>query len=449
MQAINPATEEVKDVRETPLQSISGMVEKAKKAQILWGEKSLEERIRVFEKLCSLMEREKDSLTKTITEDMGKPLDKSEAEVERIIEEMRFFCRKAMEWLAPEQVEGGHVEFDPLGVVAVISPWNYPLLVPFSAITPALLAGNAVVFKPSEYTLLTGIAIGKLFSQLESFPENVFQTIVGGKEHGKELVKQDIAMVSFTGSTRAGKDIMKNSSEKLHKVLLELGGLDAAIVLKDADIPFTAKKIIEKNCQNTGQVCCSIKRVYVEKEVYDDFVKAAKEESKKVSFGDPEKNPDMGPLVAKFQLDKVEDTLEDAKQKGVKVLSGGKRPEGKGYYFPSTILTNVNHDMKIMKEEPFGPLLPILPVDSWEEAVALANNTRYGLAGSVWTKNKELGKKIAKRLEVGVAGINAHGSGPVGTPWGGAKESGMGRMETREGMREFTNIKLVQVQENG
>jgi len=441
MISLNPATEEVQEIKEIPIEEIPKMVEKAKKAQKSWAEKPLEERVSVLKEFSTLMEKNKQSLATTMSKDMGKPLKKSISEVESVIEEVNYFSDKSLEWLAPEKAVGGYVEFDPLGVVGVISPWNFPLFCSLNGIIPALLAGNSVIHKPSGQSMLIGIEMGSL---LEKIIPGVFQTLVGGKEHGKTLVKQDIQMITFTGSTAAGKHIMKSSSEKLHRLLLELGGLDAAIVLKDTNIKKAAKEIVKQNYRNTGQVCCAIKRVYVEKEIFDDFVQAAVEESKKVSFGPPLESKDMGPLVAKFQLDKVISILEEAKRKGAKVLTGGKKPSGKGFYFPHTVLTNVTHEMRVLKEEPFGPLLPIFPVNSWDEAVSLANDTLYGLTASVWTQNLKLAKKIASKLEVGVVGINTHGSGPAGAPWGGAKESGIGRMETKEGMREFTNIKYIQ-----
>jgi len=376
---------------------------------------------------------------------MGKPIAHSRGEVQSTLTLIEHYCDKAAEWLAPEEMEGGVVHYEPLGVAAVISPWNFPMYVPFTAIPPALLAGNAVVFKPSEYTLRTGIEIGKLFTDLEGFPEGAFKIVVGGKEHGSAVVDQDVQMVSFTGSTRVGKEIMKRSSEEVRQVLLELGGLDAAIVLKDADISKAAKKIVQNNCTNTGQVCCAVKRVFVEREVYDDFVSAAAKESEAITYGDPQTEVDMGPLVADFQRKKVEEILDDAKSKGAKVLTGGEAPEGKGYYFPSTVLADVNHDMRIMHEEPFGPLLPIFAVDSWEEAVEHANDTPFGLTGSVWSSDTAKGEMIAGKLEVGVAGVNCHGGGGVGSPFGGAKQSGIGRTETKDGMRAFTNVKLVRI----
>jgi len=448
MEIINPATEEVRVIEETPIEAISGIIEAAKDGQSLWGSSSLDQRISVLNGLVPLIAEKKKLLAQTITGDMGRPLGKSSTEVERTVKAIEFFLKEAPQCLADEEVAEGFTMYEPLGVIAVISPWNVPLFVPLIAIVPALLAGNAVVFKPSEHSIFTGIEIGRLFEELKGFPKNALRTVVGGKKHGKEIVAKDIEMVCFTGSTRAGKEIMKKSAEKIHKVLLELGGLDAAIVLKDVDISRTAEQIVRINANNSGQICCSIKRVYVAREIHDDFVEAAVEASKNISLGPPEEEVDMGPLVAKFQLEKVEETVEDAKQSGAQVLSGGKRLGDRGYYYPSTIITDVNHEMKIMREEAFGPLLPIFPVDSWEEAVRYANDTRYGLTGSVWTKNKELGKKIAAALEVGIAGINAHGTGPMGTPFGGAKESGIGRMKTKDGVRQFSNIKFVRVEEN-
>ncbi len=447
MKVTNPATEEDHIIEETPIHQISNMVGRARQVQIAWSDRSLRERVGALAKLPELVEANLDQLASCVTQDMGKPVKHSRNEVANAAAQVKFFCQKAEDWLAPEEATMGFVEYDPLGVVAVISPWNGPFIVPVLAITPALLAGNGVVFKPSENSLRTGREVGNLFDSLDDVPRGLVQTVIGGKDHGRELVGQDVDMVSFTGSGRAGKDIMKKCSDKLCRVLLELGGLDAAIVLNDADISLAARKIVRNNCNNTGQICCAVKRVYVEKDIYEDFVKAAVAESQQITYGDPAQDVDMGPLVAKFQLDKVQETVNDAREQGAKFLTGGQRAPSKGYFFPSTIVTNVNHEMKIMTEEPFGPLLPIFPVDSWEEAVRLANNTRYGLTGSVWTRNENLGRKIMRKLEVGVAALNTHGIGPVGTPFGGAKESGIGRIKTKEGMRANTNVKMVRVSE--
>jgi acyl-CoA reductase-like NAD-dependent aldehyde dehydrogenase len=441
----NPVTEKTSCVDETALPEIAEMVRQAQQVQPPWGAQDPDQRITVIRQLADLIEQHQETIAETITNDMGKVISLSRGEVATTIGFIRYYCDHANEWLAAEPCPGGIVRFDPLGVVAVICPWNAPLALALRPMTTALLAGNAVIVKPSEHSPQTGLTVDWLFRQLRDhgLPENIVQSVVGGKEHGKQLVEQDVALVAFTGSTLAGKDIAASSAEKLHRVLLELGGLDAAIVLKDTNVANTAREIVVKNSALTGQVCNSIKRVYVEKEVYAQFVEAAVAESEQIRYGDPHSDVDMGPLVAEFQVEKVAQIVEDARDKGAQVLTGGKRPEIKGYFYPSTILVDVTCQMRVMREEPFGPVLPIVAIDSWQEAVELSNDTSYGLTGSVWTENTELAQKIAKQLNVGVVGINVHGGGAIGAPWGGTKESGIGRINTKEGFRQFTNTKLV------
>jgi acyl-CoA reductase-like NAD-dependent aldehyde dehydrogenase len=276
-------------------------------------------------------------------------------------------------------------------------------------------------------------------------PEGLVQLVVGGKSHGQAIVQSEVAMIALVGSTAAGKDIMKTCAADLKRVSLELGGLDSAIVLKDADIRSTAQKIVRINCTNSGQMCCSIKRVYVERQVYSKFVQEAVAESQKIRVGNPLDDVDMGPLAGPFQLQKVEAAVADAVQKGAQVLTGGRRLERRGFFFPPTIITGVTGDMELMNSEPFGPVLPIVPVDDWAEAVRLTNSTRYGLTGSIWTKDSSLARTIASQLDVGVVGLNAHGVPPLGAPWGGAMESGIGRTRSKEGLREFCNVKFVRI----
>lgn len=443
MRVVNPATEEAEEIQETPIEHIPDMVKKAQIAQKNWGQMPLQERVSLVKAIVQQLQEKKDQFAAVITQDMGKPRVSAEREIDTTVWHAMATCDKATEWLAPEPLENGETVFDPLGVVAVISPWNFPVFVPELQVIPALLTGNAVVFKPSEYSLRSGKLFGELFEN--ALPQHVLQTVIGGKEHGKALVKTDVEMVAFTGSSRAGKDIMRNSADRLHTIQLELGGLGAAIVLEDVDVQNVARLLVQRNCGNSGQICDTVKRVYVQQSIADAFIQAAVEESKKITVGNPLENNYMGPLVADFQLEKVESIIADAKEKGATIHTGGERIGEKGYYYPSTIVTNTTDDMRILTEEPFGPLLPIVPIDSWEDAVKKANGTRYGLIGSVWTKDVEKGKRIARQLEVGVAGVNAHGPGPFGSPFGGAKESGIGRGNSKEGLREFTNVKYVQV----
>ena len=425
---------------ESNIREIPKIVEKAREAYQRWRLVSLEERVKLIRRISSEIRKRRKDIAEINTKEMGKPIKAAIAESDSAADETDFYCRNAKDYLKDEPHDKNNkTVYAPLGVVAVISPWNYPVTTPISSLVPALLCGNSVILKPSEYTPKTGILLAEIFKKF--LPESVFQVIIGGKDHGETLVKSDIDLVSFTGSQTAGKSIMRNCSYKLHDMVLELGGLDAAIVLKDADVRKTAESILKANIRNSGQVCCAVKRVYVEKNVYKKFVSEISKFSKKVKLGDPLSDVDMGPLVGGFQLKKVEDFVGDALKKGAKAVSGGEKI--KGNFYPSTILIDVDHNMKIMNEEAFGPVLPIYPVCSWEEAVRFINDSKYGLTTSVWTGDLRLGEDIAKKIEVGVSWINAHGGGPLGAPWGGTKQSGIGRLSSRGGFRSFCNIQLI------
>ena len=445
VKVVNPATEESSVIEETPIDRIAEMVGASRNAQRVWEGLALDERARRMMDVASEILGRAEQIASLVTEDMGKPIKKSHMEVRFAVSQAKFLCEHGPDWLQPEDANQGYIQFDPLGVVGVISPWNVPVIASLLAITPAVLAGNGVVFKPSEYTLRTGMAIGQVFDDLPGIPDGLVQVVVGGKSHGRAVVDSDVDMISFTGSGAVGKEIMRVSADRVRPIILELGGLDAAIVLKDVDVETTARELVGNNCHNTGQICCSVKRVFVERDIYDDFVRAAADASRGMTFGSPMDDVDMGPLVADFQRRKVEDTVRDARKKGAQIMTGGERPEGTGYFYPSTVLTDVTEEMTILNDEPFGPLLPIIPVADWQEGVQRANNTRYGLTGSVWTQDVELAKQVMGKMQVGVASLNTHGVGPSGTPFGGAKESGLGRIKHKEGLRAYANTKMVRV----
>ncbi len=440
---INPTTEAATTLEEFPLDKIAETVRELRKRSIPWRDLSPAERTAKLARLPELLDKEKGLLVALIGRELGKPKSLATNEVERTIDETKQMLERAAEWLEPEKVTDGYVEFSPLGVAAVISPWNFPVMLPLRGILPALLTGNAVVFKPSELTPETGKVLAEMIRSLDPVLREAMLLIVGGKDHGRAVVDSDVDLISFTGSTAAGKHIAKVASEKLKRVLLELGGLDAAVVLDDVDVAATAEAIVKINSTNTGQVCSTIKRVFVDEKIYPKFVEAAIAAANAVTVGAPEDDPAMGPIVSKTQLERVETFVEDARKKGAKIETGGKRKEGRGYFYPSTVITGITDEMRLTQEEPFGPVLPIVPIKSAEEGIERANETRYGLTASIWTKNAELGKKIAAKLDVGTVSLNSHRPGGFGTPWGGAKESGIGRMKTKEGLREFTNVKLV------
>jgi len=441
--SINPATEEV--LGEIPIsteEEVNDAVKKAKQAFPSWKKVPYEEKVDILKKIISDLNSKKDYFAKLITKEMGKPLNESESEVESTINRINSFIEKVKDFIEPEKInEKTSLYFEPIGVVSVITPWNFPFSLPIWPIIPSLLIGNTIVYKPSELTTLVNKEEIEIF--MKHLPEAVLNLVTGADETGKALVKADIDMVSFVGSTAAGKDIIKSCSEKLKKVVLELGGKDPAVVLEDADLDYTAEAIVHDSLRNCGQVCCSIERVYAMKDIADRLTEKIVKEAKKFKTGNGFENPDMGPLVSRQQFENFISHIEDAKQKGAKILCGGKKIEGKGYFYEPTVLTNVNNKMKIMTEETFGPAIPIQVVESEEEAVKSANALPYGLTASVWTKDKERGERISRELEAGSVGINQTAASIDEAPWGGVKQSGLGRALSKYGIREFTEMKVV------
>jgi acyl-CoA reductase-like NAD-dependent aldehyde dehydrogenase len=435
MKVTNPYTLQTHEVKDTP--SVKALYDSAQMLVREWNERSVRERVQLLSRACAGLEERREEFARLITDEVGKPISLSRLEVERSLEEWRYMLTHAEEFLRPEGVDGGEVHFEPLGVVAVISPWNFPILLPLRGIVPALLAGNVVICKPSEVSPRTGIALESLFEGCAPLC-----VAVGGKEMGAELVKLPVQAIAFTGSTAVGKSIAQEASKSLTRVILELGGLDAAIVLADADIDLAAREIVRNNARNSGQVCNAIKRVLVDESIYESFVAHAIEASQQLVYGDPnDERTEVGPLVSKIQYDRVRSFLDDAVSRGAKVWRRAI-PE-QGFLFSQTLLTNVPRTARLLSEEPFGPLLPILPFSNEEEAIEIANGTRFGLTASVWTCELASAKRIASRLTVGLVRHNSHAAMKSGIPWGGAKESGVGRMKTKEGLREFTNIKVI------
>ncbi|MGZ8552812.1 MAG: aldehyde dehydrogenase family protein, partial [Chitinophagaceae bacterium] len=354
MKIINPATEElIKEIAEDSPETISGKFNLLQRGQPAWAAVPLQKRIQYVEKFYTLLDEQKDELAKTLTNEMGKPLQQSFNELNGARNRIKFFIDNSAKWLAEEWIttEGAtkeKISYEPLGIIANISAWNYPYLVGVNVFIPALIGGNAVFYKPSEYASLTGLAIQKLLYQ-SGIPENVFQIAIGKGDVGELLLQLPLNGYFFTGSYRTGKYIAERVASKLVPCQLELGGKDPLYVMDDvADIDNVAAAALEGVVYNNGQSCCAVERIYVHEKIYDQFVKAYTEQISKLVVGDPIKpSTEIGPLSRKEQKDFLEAQIKDAKDKGAVVLSGGNEVTGKGYFIQPTVLVNVNHAMKV------------------------------------------------------------------------------------------------------
>jgi acyl-CoA reductase-like NAD-dependent aldehyde dehydrogenase len=448
MKVINPANGEIiKEVAEDTKSSIQEKYKSAKEGQRLWETKDLDERINCIRKFADLLETNKHELAHTLTSEMGKPLQQSFNEINGARNRIQFFVENAKKYLSEEWMvtEGGTKEkitFEPLGVVANISAWNYPYLVGVNVFIPALIAGNGVLYKPSEYTVLTGLHIKKLLTEA-GIPDNCFKIIIGGKQAGQEILDLNLDGYFFTGSFRTGQYIAQQIASRLVPFQLELGGKDSLYVMDDVeDIAQVAAAATEGVFYNNGQSCCAVERIYVHEKKYDEFLKEFLKEVKKMKVGDPEKEGiDVGPLSRKEQLSFLSSQVKDAVDKGAKILAGGKEMNGKGYYFEPTVLAGVNHTMKVMKEETFGPVIGIQKVKNDEEAFQLMQDSEFGLTAAVYSKSRERAEKILNRMNTGSVYWNCCDRVSPYLPWSGRKNSGLGSTLSYIGIRAFVKPK--------
>ncbi len=438
IECFNPATQEkISDVQITQEPEIRRMVKKAEGAFLIWSSLGIQKKIEYLKNIYDIIISEKNNIAQTITKNNGKPLAESYlTEIASTLQVMEYFIKNGANLLSNKEIALGplyptkksFIEYEPIGVIGIIEPWNYPFYLPFSVITKTLITGNTFIFKPSS----TVSAIGKLIEDIltrSGIPEGVANVIYGDSRAADILLDSEIDKVVFTGSASVGKKIAEICLKKLIPVCLELGGKDPAIVINDSNIDYAAGGILWGAISNCGQACASIERVYVQAEIYNEFTDRISSLVRQLKIGDGlVDETDVGPLINEEQLIKIEDHINDAVKKGAKVLCGGKRIVRDGYFFEPTVLTNVNHSMKVMQEETFGPVIPIMRFEEIEEAIHLANGSKYGLAASVWTSNNDIAKKIASSLNCGTVWINdslflqAHPA----CPWTGYKESGYG-----------------------
>ncbi len=424
-------------------------VKRAHKAFPEWRNLSVSERGAYFEKLAVLLEKNTEEIALMQTQEMGKPISSSRGEVSGRVSYIRHNIELAEKMLKPDVVDENDTQtttvfFEPFGVVAAISPWNYPTSTLFISITQALLAGNTVVAKSSEECPLTSQLIIKLFEEA-SFPEGVMQMVYGDGSVGEILTNQDVNLIHFTGSSRIGKTLYEKAAKKFIPVVLEMGGSSPGIVFTNIDVKTMCPIVAHERFNNCGQICCALKRLFVHKDVMDEVTESIIGSVRSMIVGQPEdENTTMGPLVAKRQLDLLEEQVADAVTKGAKVLTGGKKPEGlEGAYYEPTVLVDVTRDMKVFAEEVFGPVLPIMAFETEAEAIELANDTPYGLSAFVYTNDKEQATRVAKEIVAGNVSINGADYFTENAPFGGHKESGMGSADGKYGFRQVTKMKTV------
>jgi acyl-CoA reductase-like NAD-dependent aldehyde dehydrogenase len=457
--SLNPATlEVVGEVATTRPEDVASVVRIAREGFSDWRNLGLDKRIGVLKNVQRLLLERTEEFARLITLEMGRPYVESVViELEASIDLVGFYAHRAPKFLKTKSVplhnvffkrRRSYIHFEPLGVLGVIAPWNWPLLIPLGFIAPALLAGNAVVFKHSELTPLTAEKIRSLFLD-SGAPESAFQIVQGRGDVGAALVDSGVDRVFFTGSTEVGQKVMEYASRSLKKAVLELGGSDPAIVCEDADVEIASSGVAWGGFNNCGQNCNSVERVYVHERIASRFVEAIVEKTGRLRIGNGmHPDVDLGPLASESQRIKIESVVRRAVAKGGKVLCGGKRPAGfKGYFFEPTVILwdRTNPAPALSNEEIFGPVLCIAPVPDDDEAVRLANASCFGLAASVWTTDGRRGERIAKRIESGSVMVNdvvvSFGIAEAG--WTGIKKSGSGWVHGEKGLDEMVNIQYV------
>jgi acyl-CoA reductase-like NAD-dependent aldehyde dehydrogenase len=457
--SVNPATwEVVARMPATPLGAIPAIFEAARAAQKTWAAQPLTERCAKLRRFRDVIFERRDDIADIVVRETGKPRAEAIlAEVLLALDTANFLARQVPRWLRPERVphhnialkaKSGWLEFEPHGIVAIISPWNYPFAIPMTELIPALVAGNAVMLKPSELTPAAGALIGELIDRA-GFPKGLVQILQGGGELGAAIIEAGPAKVFFTGSVATGRRIAESCASKLIPSVLELGGKDAMIVLADADLDVASSAAIWGGFTNCGQACLSVERIYVEQPVAEKFVRLCVEKTKKLRLGSSkDTEADIGPMIRERQLEEVEQQLRDAEQRGAKILTGGNRRSDLGPNFlEPTVVTNVDHSMRLMREETFGPVLAIRSVASADEAIALANDSPFGLSASIWTRDMRRGRELASRIRAGSVMINDVASyyGISEAPHGGPGWSGWGRTHSRLGLLEMVQVKYVDV----
>lgn len=452
MQIINPANGQlIRSVETDDGASIREKFAVARSAQKQWAARPLSERVAMVRKFGEILKRDIEVIARDMSLEMGKPLQQARNEVNGSLNKVRFFTEEIEKTLAPEKVrQDGNTEevlaFDPLGIVLNISAWNYPILVGFNVFLPALLCGNAVIYKPSEFSTLTGLHLTRLLHEA-GVPNDVFIAIVGDGSLGAQLLQLPFDCVGFTGSYATGKKISETLAGRMTRLIMELGGKDPLYVTDEcADLDAVADAVAEGVLYNNGQSCCAVERVYVHEKIHDAFVEKLKIKMQAWKMGDPlDASTLCGAITRRNHLPFLQAQVDDAVSKGAKLVLGGKAQEGQGNFFPPTLLLNANHSMELMREETFGPLIGVMKVKDDAQAVELMNDSDYGLTSAVYCKNLERGKKILAQVNTGTGYLNCCDRVSAWLPWSGRGHSGLGSTLSRLGITAFCHAKGLHI----
>jgi acyl-CoA reductase-like NAD-dependent aldehyde dehydrogenase len=448
MDIINPATGVVvSTIKSDTKKTLNSKLETLRKGQKSWIKTAIEDRLNCIKKFGELIQENKFELAQILTLETGKPLQQSLNEIQGAQNRVDHLSLYAEQWLEPEVLvdEGATLErikYEPLGVIANISAWNFPYNVGYNVFLYALVSGNSVLYKPSEFATLTGKQF-ETYLHLAGIPKDVFKCVIGDGSLGEHILEANVNGYFFTGSHKTGLHIYKTVASKMVPVQLELGGKDPLYVSEDVvDVKQAAIIAAEGAFYNNGQSCCAIERIYVAERIYDEFVEAFTEVVKSYKIGDPnDLSTFIGSLTKAEQLGVLKVQVEDAVTKGAKLLTGGNTIDCKGYYFEPTVLANCNHDMKVMIDESFGPIIGLQKVSSDEEATALMLDTEYGLTSAVFSKNEERAIRILDNMNSGTVYWNCCDRVSPKVPWSGRKNSGLGSTLSSQGIRAFVQPK--------
>jgi acyl-CoA reductase-like NAD-dependent aldehyde dehydrogenase len=448
IQTINPATEEVlKEYKIIDEDQINESVKRARNAFAEW-KKDMDKRADHLYSFAKELRKNKENLARSATQEMGKSIRESRAEIDKCAWTIEYFADNAKLFSAGEVINTdarkSTVTFEPLGVIGSIMPWNYPYWQGLRFAAPSLMIGNTIILKPASATMQSGIEIEKTFNKA-GVPEGVFQTLVGDSKSAESLIDSDgVNAITFTGSVPVGAKVAQRATSKLKKTVLELGGSDPFIVCEDADIEKTSTGAVKGRFVNCGQSCIASKRFIVVKDIAKEFTEKFVQKTEQLKVGDPlADDTDLGPLVNAKSLENMEGIMTRSIKEGAEILTGGERINGRGYFYRPTILTNVTPAMEIAQEEVFGPVAPIVLANDEKEATRIANDSKFGLGASIWTQNLEKAEELSSKIRSGMVTVNNVVISDPRVPFGGIKNSGFGRELSRYGMLEFVNIKSV------